>query len=239
MGFYLLLSAIIACAYAGVANAGKCPANHTKMFKMCTQKIQVNIQSAQGHMFITDPDYTKKMCEGGEVDKAISCMETVYSDCSVEGMEDFDFLVNPKSWRSAMKEICKNKKFLKDNAGCMRKSAKEMGPCVQNFTKAVEVEQGLKQVDISAQGKKNQREVYELVCRLSDQLMTCFDKTLLKHCPKKLEKILDDVLHKFLPPICHPKTSYKTINDENSSSVSIPATVTVVVSVLMCLRSIL
>ncbi|XP_046560231.1 uncharacterized protein LOC124269266 [Haliotis rubra] len=110
MGFYLFLSAMIACVYAGLADAGKCPANHTKMLKKCTEKIQVNIQLAEGHKFITDPEYTKKLCEGGEVDQAISCMETVYSDCSEEGMEDFDLLVNPKSWRSAMKEICKNKK---------------------------------------------------------------------------------------------------------------------------------
>ncbi|XP_071082351.1 uncharacterized protein [Haliotis cracherodii] len=240
MEFYLSLTALVLCAYAGLAYAGKCPTNHAKIIKSCAQDIEVNIQSAQGHKFITDPEYTTKICEGGEIDKAIDCMETVYKDCTESGIEDKDLPIKPESWRSAVKEVCKNKKFLADNASCMKKSRKEMNTCVQNFTNAAQVQRGLKQVDFGAKGKTNQRELYQLICGLSENLMTCFDKTLLKHCPPKLERIMDDVLHKFLPPVCHPaenKTSYKTINDTNTAALSLPATVTLVVSVFMCLRS--
>ncbi|ESP01022.1 hypothetical protein LOTGIDRAFT_238379 [Lottia gigantea] len=192
------------------AEEGKCPDDHGKQAETCMSKSGLAPLGGSLHKFITDPKEAKELCDSGKFQRAVECLDKIYTACASQdqAMQELSLTVNPDGWRKAAKKLCDNVNVLESNSVCITKDVEETNMCVDAKVAAFG---GEKQSKILTTGQAlNAQTLMGIACTYANQILGCVKKPMTKNCPSNVSRLVTDVLQLLLPPACQPPTMPKT-----------------------------
>ncbi|KAK7490548.1 hypothetical protein BaRGS_00018151, partial [Batillaria attramentaria] len=161
----------------------------------------LNMGDAGGYELVSDFKNSRKLCREGDLQKAMSCLETVYNDCASESKHQknpLDVMVDPGRWRNVIQSFCDNVDYLALHEDCQQKIVVESSSCIQE--RSAGFQNRTSEVLASALKDKNRNrekmleDMLAVGCRFAEEVLDCLMKPLKGECPCRYQRIIQETV---------------------------------------------